>query len=83
MRNGVVQVVGFLVCKAFVGEDHNEKSDTRDSLLGILLERLRDVSSWTRSRALQTWQYLFQYVFIYLRIMVSLTITEKEPSLSR
>ena len=57
-----MQVIGFLICKAFVGEEHSEKSDTRDSLLTILLERLRDVSSWTRSKTLQSWQYLFQYV---------------------
>lgn len=70
MRNGIVQVIGFLICKAFVGEEHAEKGDTRDSLLNILLERLRDVSSWTRSKTLQTWQYLFQYVPFLLFVKI-------------
>jgi len=35
---------------------------TRDSLLDVLLERFRDTWHYARSRVLQTWSYLAEYV---------------------
>jgi condensin complex subunit 1 len=57
MRNGIVQMLGFLVAKGF---QENSKNDSREDLLNILEERYLDMNSWTRGKVLQTWQYLFQ-----------------------
>jgi condensin complex subunit 1 len=72
MRNGVIQVLGFLIHKAFASAASDETGDaaasaaattsTRDSLLDVLLERFHDVKSFTRSKVLQTWAYLAQFV---------------------
>lgn len=61
MRNGVVQVVGHLARDAF-GSSQQDASlaNTRDSLLGILEERARDVHAFTRAKVLQTWQSLVE-----------------------
>lgn len=61
MRNGIIQLLGFLVAKAFTGEEREEEdAETREDILNILEERFRDVNSYTRSKVFQTWQYLFQ-----------------------
>ena len=43
-------------------------SGTRDSLLQVLMERLIDVSAYTRGRVLQTWTQLFAYAHTSLRV---------------
>ena len=71
MRNGIVQMLGFLICKGFSSPDKESdktesEMDTRDSLLNILEERFHDVNSYTRGKVIQTWLYLYQYVGILL-----------------
>jgi condensin complex subunit 1 len=73
IRNGVVQLIGklLLFLHQKVTEEETERSEedrnervksnsgkTRDSLLDLLKERVNDVSSYTRSRVLQTWKEL-------------------------
>ncbi len=66
MRNGIIQLIGFLVAKGFAEEDKKtEDSEARDDLLNILGERFRDVNSFTRNRVIQTWQYLIQCVQLF------------------
>ena len=59
MRNGIIQMLGFLVAKAFT--ENSKENSSREDLLNILEERFLDMNSWTRGKVLQTWQYLFQY----------------------
>ncbi|KAK8588828.1 hypothetical protein V6N12_023241 [Hibiscus sabdariffa] len=63
IRNALVGVLGKLVAKAFkdVEGEVSSKSirlQTKQAMLEILLERCRDVSAYTRSRALQVWAEL-------------------------
>ena len=59
MRSGIVQMIGKLLEGAFPQDDQSPSTiRARDALLEILLERHRDVSSYTRSRVLQTWSEL-------------------------
>jgi len=62
MRNGVIQVIGFMIGVQHEGEDAraDATTKTRDSLLEILIERFRDINAYTRSKVLQTWSYLCQ-----------------------
>jgi hypothetical protein len=63
MRNGVVQLLGYLVRKAFTETEDGvtaPNDGTRDSLLNILEERFHDVNSYTRTKVVQTWLYLYQ-----------------------
>lgn len=76
MRSGVIQSLGYLVCKAYNAqgnEDSNNSVKTRDSLLEILVERIMDKTSYTRVRVLQTWSYLCQERSIPLNMYVPLT----------
>ncbi|KAE8728931.1 putative cytochrome P450 [Hibiscus syriacus] len=63
IRNALVAVLGKLVAKAFkdVEGEVSSKSirlQTKQAMLEILLERCRDISAYTRSRALQVWAEL-------------------------
>jgi condensin complex subunit 1 len=76
MRNGIIQLLGFLVAKAFTEDDKNSdgsQSDAREDLLNILEDRFRDVNSYTRSKVLQTWQYLYQQKCVPLNRVSALT----------
>jgi hypothetical protein len=59
LRNGVVHVMGQLLCNGLAGDA--DKS-SRDSLLQILLDRFHDVNSYTRNQVLKTWILLAWYV---------------------
>lgn len=69
MRSGIMEAIGYLIHKAFAtfanhadqaGEFERIKASlkVRDSLLDVLLQRIRDTTSYTRGRVLQTWVYL-------------------------
>ncbi|XP_039024885.1 condensin complex subunit 1-like [Hibiscus syriacus] len=63
IRNALVGVLGKLIAKAFknVEGEVSSKSirlQTKQAMLEILLERCRDISAYTRSRALQVWAEL-------------------------
>jgi condensin complex subunit 1 len=62
MRNGVVQAIGNVILGAFPeGRELSEAAArTRDSLLAVLEDRYRDVTSYTRGKTLQVWQALFE-----------------------
>ena len=66
IRNGIVQVIGFLIAKAFTEEEEEEApshhhTKQRNALLDVLMERMHDVASYTRSKAIQTWTFLIEY----------------------
>jgi condensin complex subunit 1 len=92
MRSGVIQVLGFLIDKAFASAATDATGDaavnavatarTRDSLLDVLLQRFKDITSFTRSKVCQTWVYLAQYVtdsFIMNIVIVVIRITDHRP----
>jgi condensin complex subunit 1 len=66
LRSGIVSALGHLLAKAF--EPNSEAKEdqgavmarlrSKQHLLDILCERIRDQSSYTRKAVLQTWQYL-------------------------
>lgn len=62
IRNALLGVLGKLVSKAFVDEEGESSKSvrlrTKQAMLEILMERCRDVSAYTRSRALQVWSDL-------------------------
>ena len=76
MRNGIVQMIGYLIVKGFDVEkseenskkanddededDENNNKETKEELINILEERFRDVNSYTRGRCIHTWQYIIQ-----------------------
>eukprot|EP01094_Clydonella_sp_ATCC50884_P012312 TRINITY_DN2231_c0_g1_i2.p1 TRINITY_DN2231_c0_g1~~TRINITY_DN2231_c0_g1_i2.p1 ORF type:complete len:1245 (+),score=332.82 TRINITY_DN2231_c0_g1_i2:437-3736(+) len=64
VRNGVIQVLGFLVAKAFNDSDeevnNSNMAKQRDAMLEVLEERFHDSSSYTRSKVIQTWNYLVE-----------------------
>eukprot|EP01127_Copromyxa_protea_P011016 TRINITY_DN2736_c2_g1_i1.p1 TRINITY_DN2736_c2_g1~~TRINITY_DN2736_c2_g1_i1.p1 ORF type:complete len:1452 (+),score=318.59 TRINITY_DN2736_c2_g1_i1:57-4412(+) len=70
-RNGVVQLLGQLVVKAF--DENCPEPTTRDSLLKVLFERTHDVSPYTRSKVLQTWSSLAAAEAIPRKYYVSIT----------
>jgi condensin complex subunit 1 len=62
LRNAVVQCVGRVISAAAELGDESEEAGTplvdeatRTTLLGMLLQRVEDVSSYTRSKTLQVW----------------------------
>jgi condensin complex subunit 1 len=69
MRNGVIQVITYLIHKALQPQDDQQMDkmtaatlNTRDSLLHLLLERFYDVNAFARSKVIQSWSYLCQCV---------------------
>lgn len=69
LRSGIVTAVGYLLHKAF-DASASEAADaqgaaarlrSKQHLLEILCERIRDQSSFTRKAVLQTWQYLAEH----------------------
>lgn len=67
LRSGIVTSVGYLLHKAFDSSSAADAADaqgaasrlrSKQHLLDILCERVRDQSSFTRKAVLQTWQYL-------------------------
>ncbi|WCJ33357.1 Condensin-1 complex subunit CAP-D2 [Euphorbia peplus] len=63
IRNALIGVLGKLVAKAFKDVEGEVSSQsvrlrTKQAMLGILLERCRDVSAFSRSRVLQVWAEL-------------------------
>lgn len=75
MRSGVIQCLGYIISKAYTSQGESETSNlrTRDSLLDILIERIRDKISYTRVRVLQTWSYLCEERSIPLTLYTTLT----------
>jgi condensin complex subunit 1 len=80
MRNGVIQVITFLIHKAFQPQDSDEMNNmssaainTRDSLLHVLLERFYDVNAFARSKVVQSWSYLCQHRAIPLKLFSAVT----------
>ena len=75
MRNGIIQLLGYVVAKGYPKErqskeeEEDEEELTRDSLLDILTERFADVSSFVRGKVIQTWQYLYEYYIFYFRLI--------------
>ena len=67
LRNGVIQALGNIVCcsnkDSDDDSDREENTKNRDQYLEILEERLLDVASYTRSKALQTFISIVQFVF--------------------
>jgi condensin complex subunit 1 len=57
MRSSIVHAIGQLITKACNGTD-GASSTTKQSLLDTLEARFYDVTSYTRSKVLQTWSYL-------------------------
>ena len=58
-------MLGHLISKGFSQDDEDEdgtREKQRESLLALLEERFLDVSSYTRSKVLQTWKDLITYV---------------------
>ncbi len=75
LRSGIITAIGHLLAKAFdTGDDANKEGQeaviarlrTKQHLLDILCQRIRDQSSYTRKAVLQTWQYLAQHKAIPL-----------------
>lgn len=66
LRSGIVSSIGYLLHKAFDSASTAEAADaqraahlrSKQHLLDILCERVRDQSSFTRKAVLQTWAYL-------------------------
>ena len=67
LRSGIVTSIGYLLHKAFDSSSAADAADaqgaasrlrSKQHLLDILCERVRDQSSFTRKAVLQTWQYL-------------------------
>ena len=66
LRSGIVSALGHLLAKAFEPNAESKEDQgavmarlrSKQHLLDILCERIRDQSSYTRKAVLQTWQYL-------------------------
>ncbi len=66
LRSGIVTAIGYLLHKAFDSASTADAADaqraahlrSKQHLLDILCERIRDQSSFTRKAVLQTWAYL-------------------------
>ncbi|KAG7674430.1 hypothetical protein Ndes2437B_g00695 [Nannochloris sp. 'desiccata'] len=66
LRSGIVTAIGYLLHKAFDSASTADAADaqraahlrSKQHLLDILCERVRDQSSFTRKAVLQTWAYL-------------------------
>lgn len=68
MRSGIIEALGYVIHKAFaMAADSGAAEEIerirssfrlRDELLDVLLQRIRDKTSFTRGRVLQTWAYL-------------------------
>lgn len=67
MRNAVVHTIGRLLSSKALepGPDTRpEAASTRDSLLKVLEERVRDVNAFVRSKVLQSWAFLCEYALL-------------------
>ena len=61
MRNAIISALGSCVAGPLKGDGQSSKHGaTRDSFLDHLMERLYDVTSYTRSRTLQTWSKIVE-----------------------
>lgn len=61
-------MIGHVVVDQLTAEDLNEEQkELRDDLLKSLQEHIEDVSSYSRSKALQVWDYLKQQSAIPLK----------------
>ena len=60
MRNATLSIIGNLVMKELSKDCSKEKRNLRDQLLDKLEDHIHDITSYTRSRALQVWCTLCQ-----------------------
>lgn len=78
MRSALVTVLGRIVAKAFDEKEENAAAEqarlkSKQALLDVLLERVRDVNSFTRTRVLQTWSYLCEENQVHLGLFNRVT----------
>jgi hypothetical protein len=74
MRNGIVSMIGQLVCASSVQPDAADvavdafvlTNKQRGGLLSVLAERVHDVTAFTRGAALKTWLMLAEYAFVHV-----------------
>jgi condensin complex subunit 1 len=78
LRSALVTVLGRIVARAFDEKEENAAAEqarlkSKQALLDVLLERVRDVNSFTRTRVLQTWTYLCEENQVHLGLFNRVT----------
>jgi len=72
MRNGVVYAVGRLL-HLVLAEAGEQGAAVRESLLQLLIDRIRDINGFTRAKVLQTWSYLCEHKALPVRLWPQIT----------
>lgn len=74
IRNGVIEMLGELVLKAFDSSDAKDDSEqTRNKLLECLQERFLDNNAFCRGRTMDTWSALVENRVVPMKFMNEIT----------
>lgn len=75
MRNGIIHAISRVISSVLVKDNSETSIKTRDSLLGILQERLRDTNAYTRSKVIQCWGHLCKEKAVPLNVLPEIVDT--------